>query len=45
MDHTAGLKVAVATEAIAQELEARGVRAPAARDRWAPVQVSRLLVA
>jgi len=30
--------------AIAQELEARGVRTPAGRDRWAPAQVSRLLV-
>jgi DNA invertase Pin-like site-specific DNA recombinase len=29
--------------AIAQELEARGVRTPAGRDRWAPAQVSRLL--
>ena len=29
--------------AIAQELEGRGVRTPADRDRWAPVQVSRLL--
>jgi hypothetical protein len=28
--------------AIAQELEARGVRTPAGRDRWAPAQVSRL---
>jgi DNA invertase Pin-like site-specific DNA recombinase len=31
--------------AIAQELEARGVRTPAGRDRWAPTQVSRLLAA
>jgi DNA invertase Pin-like site-specific DNA recombinase len=31
--------------AIAQELEARGVRTPAGRDRWAPAQVSRLLAA
>jgi hypothetical protein len=30
--------------AIARELEARGVRTPAGRDRWAPAQVSRLLV-
>jgi hypothetical protein len=29
--------------AIAQELEARGVRTPAGRDRWAPAQGSRLL--
>ena len=29
----------------AQELEARGVRTPAGRDRWAPAQVSRLLAA
>ena len=29
--------------AIARELEARGVRTPAGRDRCAPVQVSRLL--
>jgi hypothetical protein len=29
--------------AIAQELETRGVRTPAGRDRWAPAQVSRLL--
>jgi hypothetical protein len=32
-------------KAIAQELEARGVRTPAGRDRWAPAQVSRLLAA
>jgi hypothetical protein len=31
--------------AIAQELEARGVRTPAGRDRWAPAQVSRLAAA
>ena len=31
--------------AIAQELEARGVRTPAGRDRWSPMQVSRLLAA
>jgi DNA invertase Pin-like site-specific DNA recombinase len=31
--------------AIAQELEARGVRTPAGRDPWAPAQVSRLLTA
>jgi DNA invertase Pin-like site-specific DNA recombinase len=31
--------------AFAQELEARGVRTPAGRDRWAPAQVSRLLAA
>jgi len=30
---------------VAQELEARGVRTPAGRDRWAPPQVSRLLAA
>jgi cyanate lyase len=30
-------------KAIAQELDARGVRTPAGRDRWAPAQVSRLL--
>lgn len=30
-------------KAIAQELEARGVRTPAGRDRWAPAQVSRLV--
>jgi hypothetical protein len=29
--------------AIARELELRGVRTPAGRDRWAPAQVSRLL--
>jgi DNA invertase Pin-like site-specific DNA recombinase len=29
--------------AIAQELEARGVRTPAGRDRWSPMQVSRRL--
>jgi hypothetical protein len=28
---------------IARELEVRGVRTPASRDRWAPAQVSRLL--
>jgi hypothetical protein len=32
-------------KAIALELEARGVRTPAGRDRWAPAQVSRLLAA
>jgi hypothetical protein len=32
-------------KAIAQELEARGVRTPAGRDRWDAKQVSRLLVA
>jgi DNA invertase Pin-like site-specific DNA recombinase len=31
--------------AIAQELEARGVRTPAGRSTWAPAQVSRLLAA
>ena len=31
--------------AIAAELEARGVRTPTGRDRWAPAQVSRLLTA
>jgi hypothetical protein len=31
--------------AIAQELEARGVRTPAGRDRWAAAQASRLLAA
>jgi hypothetical protein len=31
--------------AIAHELEARGVRTPTGRDRWAPAQVSRLLAA
>jgi DNA invertase Pin-like site-specific DNA recombinase len=31
--------------AIAQELEARGVRTPAGRDRWDAKQVSRLLAA
>jgi DNA invertase Pin-like site-specific DNA recombinase len=31
--------------AIAQELEARGVRTPAGRNHWAPAQVSRLLAA
>jgi hypothetical protein len=30
-------------KAIAQELEARGVRTPARRDRWDAKQVSRLL--
>ena len=30
-------------KAIAQELEVRGVRTPAGRDRWAPVQVARLM--
>jgi DNA invertase Pin-like site-specific DNA recombinase len=34
---------AATLKAIAQELEARGVRTPAGRDRWAPAQVSRLL--
>jgi hypothetical protein len=29
--------------AIARELEARGVHTPAGRDRWSPMQVSRLL--
>jgi hypothetical protein len=29
--------------AIAQGFEARGVRLPAGRDRWAPAQVSRLM--
>jgi hypothetical protein len=28
-----------------QEWEARGVRTPAGRDRWSPMQVSRLLAA
>jgi hypothetical protein len=32
-----------AEAAIAQELEARGVRTPAGRDRWDAKQVSRLL--
>jgi DNA invertase Pin-like site-specific DNA recombinase len=32
-------------KAIAQELEARGVRTPAGRSTWAPAQVSRLLAA
>jgi hypothetical protein len=32
-------------KAIAQELEARGIRTPAGRDRWDAKQVSRLLVA
>jgi predicted transcriptional regulator len=32
-------------KAIAQELEARGVRTPAGRDRWDAKQVSRLLAA
>jgi hypothetical protein len=40
--HRAGKSTLVA---IAQELEARGVRTPAGRDRWAPAQVSRLLAA
>jgi DNA invertase Pin-like site-specific DNA recombinase len=31
--------------AIAQELEARGVRTPAGRSTWSPMQVSRLLAA
>jgi hypothetical protein len=31
--------------AIAQELEARGERTPAGRDRWAPAQVARMLAA
>jgi|SRR5580693_1137052 hypothetical protein len=31
--------------AIALELEARGVRTPAGRDRWAPAQVAGLLAA
>jgi DNA invertase Pin-like site-specific DNA recombinase len=31
--------------AIAQELEARGVRTPAGRSTWSPIQVSRLLAA
>jgi hypothetical protein len=31
--------------AIAQELEARGVRTPAGRDRWGPALVARLLTA
>jgi hypothetical protein len=30
-------------KAIAQELEARGVRTPAGRSTWAPAQVSRLM--
>jgi hypothetical protein len=29
--------------AIAQEIEARDVRTPAGRDRWSPMQVSRLV--
>jgi len=31
--------------AIAQELEAHGVRTPAGRDRWSPMQVSRRMAA
>jgi len=31
--------------AIAQELEARGVRTPAGRDRWSLMQISRMLAA
>jgi DNA invertase Pin-like site-specific DNA recombinase len=36
---------AATLKAIAQELEARGVRTPAGRDRWDAKQVSRLLAA
>jgi hypothetical protein len=36
---------AATLKAIAQELEARGVRTPAGRDHWDAKQVSRLLVA
>ena len=36
---------ATTLKAIAQELEARGIRTPAGRDHWDPKQVSRLLAA
>jgi hypothetical protein len=36
---------AATLKAVAQELEARGVRTPAGRDRWDAKQVSRLLAA